>query len=252
MADEITTGQDDEGTEQPFLGTWATKEAAEEGLANMQAMIDKQGNEVGGLRKQVEMAQELISKQKEPEAQSPQAPKDYSKDIASVQKQLLQLDPVNSNYQSELLGLMEQANNLTAMAQHEKTLGAATKMFKEELDNRDIQATHKEFYGKNPDFNTPEMQARVNERMSQDTTGMLDSLSAYREIQRDDAMSRVADLEKENEEYKRIASLTKGVDSTGKVITKGQSPQQKDRPPKTKGADRDKGMQAALDALSSV
>jgi len=254
MAEENNTDQDLEGgkTEQPFLGTWATREAAEEGMANMQTMIDKQGNEVGGLRKQVELAQELISSQKQPEQQAPSspAPNDYGKDIAGVRKELAQLDPVNENYQSDLLTLMEKAQNLSAMAQHEKTLGAATKMFKDELDDRDIKATHNAFYDKNPDFNTPEMQARVNDHMSKDSTGMLDSLSAYREIQRDDAMLRVAELEKENEEHKRIAGLAKGVDSTGKVITKGQSPQQKERPQKTNGADRDKGMQAALDALS--
>jgi len=153
--------------------------------------------------------------------------------------------------QSDLMSLMNKSNDLAALEQHDKTLNAATKMFRDELDERDVKATHKAFYGDNPEFNTPEMQAQIRERMSAETTGMLDSLSAFREIQRDTAMQRSTELETENTELKRIAGLAKGTDATGKVITKGQSPQQTAKHTKVTGADRNKGMQEVLNALSS-
>ena len=250
----MNTDQTDGDGEQPYLGTWPTKEAAEEGLANMQALIDKQGNEVGGLRKQVDLAEKIMSNQQQtaqPAQETTPSAKTYSKEIASVRKEMAGLDPVDENYQSDLMALMNKSNDLAALEQHSKTLDAATKMFRTELDERDVKATHKAFYSENPDFNTPEMQAQIRDRMSSDTTGMLDSLSAFREIQRDTAMQRASELETENVELKRIAGLAKGTDATGKVITKGQSPQQTAKHTKVTGADRDKGMLEALSALNT-
>ena len=254
MADKNTaTGNGDKGTdngEQPFLGTWATKEAAEEGISNMQAMIDKQGNVVGTLRGQVEFANQIINNQQQPAPKTTDTPeKNYSKDIAAIRKEMSALDPEDVDYQSNLMELMNKSNDLVALEQHNKTLGAATELFKAELDERDVRATHKDFYDKNPDFNTPEMQTQIKERMSADTTGMLDSLSAFREIQRDAAMQKATELENENSELKRIAGLAKGTDATGKVITKGQSPQQTAQHKKVTGAERDKGMLDVLNAL---
>jgi hypothetical protein len=64
-------------------------------------------------------------------------------------------------------------------------------------------------------------------------------------------MQRAIELENENTELKRIAGLAKGAESTGKVITKGQNPQQTAKHKKVTGADRDKGMQEVLNSLNS-
>ena len=90
---------------------------------------------------------------------------------------------------------------------------------------------------------------RIQERLANDQTGMSDPMVAYREIQRDDIAARATELEEENAEIKRLLELKKGEESTGKVVTKGQSPQQKTKQPKATGADLDKGMQEALNAL---
>jgi len=245
-----TTETGGEGND-PYLGTWKDKESAVEGLSNMQSKLDSQGNEVGDLRKQVEFAYQTIEDMKSQRAaQTTSTTTDgtnYEQELADVQKQMLALDPVDENFQKDNLELMTKSNEIASKAAHERTLAAATAAFKKELDERDIKATHNSFYNENPDFNTPEMQMKIKEYIARDKSGMSDPLVAYREIQRDTVAAKATQLEQENEELKKIAELAKGANSTGRVVTKVQSaPQTK---PITTGADRDQGMQAALDAL---
>lgn len=76
---------------------------------------------------------------------------------------------------------------------------------------------------------------------------MGDTLTAYREIQRDDALAAAKTLTDENAEIKRLLDLKKGEESTGKVVTKGQSPQQSViKQPKATGAALTQGMHEAL------
>ena len=256
MTEENKSGEgevENEGNKDEFyLGTWKDKVAAEEGLTNMQSKMDGMGNEVGTLRKQAEFSQQMIDDLKTQQAvlQTPpdvNAP-NYDQDIAEIQADMAKLDPTDVDYQRDLMDLMAKSNALSREMQHEETLSAATMAFKKELDDRDVKATHSSFYKDNPDFNTPEMQMRIKEHLAKDTTGMSDSLVAYREIQRDDAAIAAKALEEENTELKRLVELAKGTDSTGKVITKGQSPPQA-KQPKATGKDLDVGMQGALDAL---
>jgi len=257
MAEENKSGDvsDENGNEgdENYLGSWKTKEAAEVGLQNMQTMLDNQGNEVGALRKQNEFTQKVIEDLQVERAAAPQENTglpNYDQEMAAIQKDMAKLDPVDDNYQSDMAALSNSLIALAGKAQHEKTLSAATAAFKQELDERDVKATHASFYRDNPDFNTPEMQAKIQEYLAKDTTGMSDSLVAYREIQRDMAAIKAKQLKEENAELKRLADLAKGASETGKVITKGQSPQQqKTNQPKTTGAERDAGMQAVLDNL---
>lgn len=252
MAEEKVKEEEQEKEQEkqePFLGTWKTKEVAEEGLSNLQATLDRQGAELGALRKQVEVDQQLMGNMNQKPAEPTKQAVDYSKDKAAIKKEMAALDPADEDYQGTLLDLMSRSEALTAKEVHEKTLDAATKAFKQELDDRDVKATHNSFYEKNPDFNTPDMQARIQDYLSRDTTGMSDPLVAYREIQRDDAAEAKTILAKENEELKRLLDLKKGEEETGKVVTKGQSPAQQKNKVKATGADLDKGM---LDALRNA
>ena len=237
-----------EGNEN-YLGSWKTKTDAEEGLANMQSMVDNQGNEVGTLRKQVAFGEQAIEELRNKPApeQKVDAP-DYTKEMGDIQGEIAKLDPDDDGYHKTLMGLMNKSNALTAKITKEETLSAATAAFKEELNDRDVKATHSAFYKENKDFNTPEMQMQIKEYLANDTTGMSDPLVAYREIQRDAAVEAAKVLETENVELKRIVELAKGTDTTGKVITKSQIPPQQ-KQPKAIGADLDKGMQGALDSL---
>jgi hypothetical protein len=106
------------------------------------------------------------------------------------------------------------------MDQHEKTLSAASEFMKKELSERDVRTAQETFYANNPEFNTPEMQARIKAYIAKDRTGMTDPLVAFREIQRDDIAAKATALEAENTEYKRLIDLEKGKDKTGKVVTK--------------------------------
>ena len=244
-------GKGEEVKDENFIGTFKDKEAAEQGWANLEGKLNDQGTELGGLRKQVEFAHQVIDELKAksaPAAVTPEAPT-YDKDIAAVQKEMAKLDSADENYNKDMLSLMNKSNVLSRKAQHEETMAAATSAFKKELDERDTKSTHNAFYRDNPDFNTPEMQMQIKEQLANDQTGMSDPLVAYREIQRDVAMGKATQLEEENAELKRLANVSEGAQKTGKVVvTDGQSATPTPQP-KLTGADLDKAM---LDALQNV
>lgn len=244
MEDVKEEVMEETGEETPYLDTWKTREEAEKGLANLKSTLDKQGNELGSLRKQMEFSQQMLNDMRQPKSEPPQAP-NYDKEISAIHKEMAALDPVEDGYQENFLTLLNKAENLT----RQQTLEAAAQKFKQELDERDIKAAHSSFYEQNPDFNTPEMQVRIQEYLAKDKTGMSDPLVAYREIQRDDIAAIKAQLEADNAELKRLLDLKKGEAETGKVVTKGQSPQQKTKQPKATGADLDRGMQEVLNRL---
>jgi len=238
--------------ESPYLGSWKTKEAAEEGVKNLQKILDVQGNEVGTLRKQTDFLQKTIEEIKSrpnPQPKETQGQTDYSKEIQDIQEKMEFLDPNDEDYHKEMLSLVAKSNAITAKKQHEETLSAAAKLFKKEMDERDTKAMHKAFYDSNPEFSTPEMQMRIQEYLANDRTGMSDPMVAFREIQRDDALRERAELAEKNAELERRLNLKKGEEATGKVVTKGQGLQQKTKQSKVTGADLDRGMQEVLSNL---
>jgi len=241
---------------QPYLGTWKTREAAEEGFTNMKKLFDQQANELGMLRKQTDFLQRTLEEAKgqpkaKAEPQKPQGP-DYEQQLTDLQKTIAELDPDEPTYHKDLSKLIAQSNRLAAQRATQEALTAAQAEFKRTLDERDMQAVHKDFYKQNPDFNTPEMQMRIQEYLSQDQTGMSDPLVAYREIQRDDAMRKAQELETALAEKERLLALKAGEAQTGKVVTKGQSPQMKTKQTKATGADLDRGMYDALQRAKGV
>ena len=240
----------EQASEAPYLGTWKTREAAEEGLANLQKLLDSQGNELGLLRKQTEFFQKQIEgmgNQPKPENKENQKGPDYAQEMQAIQKQMDELDPDEPDYQQELGKLIVKSNRLAAEKAKQDALNAAQSEFKKILDERDIQATQKEFYREHPDFNEPEMQMRIQERIATDPTGMADPLSAYWEIKAQDAANEKAMLEEQAAEMQRLLNLKQGEENTGKVVTKGQGPgQQKTKQTKATGADLDRGMMEAL------
>jgi hypothetical protein len=239
---------------QPYLGTWKTREAAEEGFANMKKLFDAQANELGTLRKQTDFLQKSLEEtkgqSKKAEPAKPAGP-DYDQELNSLQEAMSQLDPDEPTYQKELGKLIAKSNQMAAQKATQTALAAAQAEFKKALDERDVQAVHKDFYKANPDFNTPEMQMRIQEYVAKDPHGMSDPLVAYREIQRDDAMQKAQQLEQALAEKERLLALRQGEATTGKVVTKGQSPQ-KTKPIKATGADLDRGMFEALERTKGM
>lgn len=236
---------------EPYLGTWADKETAESGLANMQTKMTGMGDELGTLREQAISANQTITDLQTKQSQeSENVALEYDKALEDVQTEMLGLDDGDPDYHKNLIGLMNKADQISRSAQHEKTLSAATNMFKQELDSRDQKAVHKDFYRDNPDFNTPEMQEQIKARLAQDPTGMEDSLTTYRSIQTDNAIQQAKVLQEENAELKRLATVKEGANQTGKVVVEdGQTTAAQTKPTKLTGADLDKAM---LDALEKV
>ena len=245
------------GADQPYIPgtTYKTAEEAAKGIENLNQVLNKQGNELGTLRKQNEVLTKTLE-QKNSEVPKPVVEKekgtDYSGQKVAVQKEIDNLDPMADGYQKTLSGLISKISDITASEQHEKTLGAASSIFRKELDDRDIKATHKAFLDANPTFNSPEMQARIKEYLANDKTGMSDPLVAFREIQRDDIAVEAKKLKDENDEMKKVLDLQKGKDSTGKVITKGVQSVQVTKPQKVTGAALDQGMKEALNKANSA
>ncbi|MFZ2809468.1 MAG: hypothetical protein WAZ60_24045 [Desulfosalsimonadaceae bacterium] len=255
---EAAKGADvDTGTVEGIAGTsFKTPEELAAGYLSLEKKLGEQGSELGNIRKErdtlsghaetlASLLKENLTKGKTPE--KAEVTTDYGKEMASAKAELKKLDPTDDDYVERQADLVDKIANLAAAAQHEKTLGAAGKMFKDELSERDVKAAQQRFFDDNPTFNTPEMQARIKEYVSKDRTGMSDPLAAFREIQRDDAAAEAKRLADENAELLKRVNLAKGTDSTGKVIVKGQSPgQSKTNQPKLTGKDLDAG---ALNAL---
>ena len=212
-----------------YLGSWKDRAAAEAGLASMQEMVDRQGGEVGTLRKNNESLASAIEALKNQSAKPPEpaqkAAADLPSELQEVQTQMLSLDPADASYTVNMVALINKQTSLAAQIQHEQTLKVATERFTEELSRRDAAMTTREFKKQNPEFETPEMQAKIQKHIAADRTGMVDSLVAFREIQRDEIAQQAKKLTDENEKLKHLANLKQGTDATGNVFTgSGQSP----------------------------
>lgn len=232
-----------------YLGTWADKEAAEAGLTNMQSKMTGMGDELGALREQVAGANQTITDLRSQSSQAQaDATSEQESELAEVQKEMMELDDGDPNYHQNMMDLTAKSNALSAGIQHVKTLSAATSVFKQELDTRDKKAIHNQFYKDNPDFNTPEMQEEIQKRLTQDPTGMEDSLTIYRAVQTEKAMEQARAFQSENEELKELANVTEGTKKTGKVVVEdGQTPSAS-TPTSLTGADLDQAMLAAVQA----
>lgn len=245
------TQDQQQSQEEPYLGNWKTREQAEEGLANLQKLLDSQGNELGYLRKHYEQSQskKVAPKgQENPKQAEPEKPKgpDYSKEIAEIDKQIAQLDPDDDGFAKNLAELNAKSRALTAQQATQQALDAAQAEFKKALDERDVQSMHKNFYDQHPDFNEPEMQMAIDEYLNNDPTGMADPLSAYFAVKHQGAEQQLQEAQQQIADMQRRLELADGEQESGKVITKAQSPQQKTKQPKATGEDLDRGMMEAL------
>lgn len=254
MQTEMSEGQEQQtgiaGT------TFKTPEELAAAYQSLEKKLGEQGNELGTHRKdaeyyrtQAEALNNLLKEQMAGKGKTEPQTKgaDYDSEIAAIEQQIQQLDPMEDGYQKTLASLVAKSNKLTAAAQHEKTLSTATELFRKELSDRDQRASKDAFYRDNPDFNTPAMQTRIREYIANDKTGLHDPFSAYREIQRDDAMAKLQAIEAENAEYRKLIELNKGKEGAGKVVVKGQSTnQQKTQQPRVTGKDLDAGMMEVL------
>jgi hypothetical protein len=222
---------------QPLVpGTnYRTPEDVARGYSELKGVLDRQGAELGSLRA---IAQEYQSMKQSQQQQAPAEPPppDYESEVAAVYEQMDKLDPLDDNYHKAVVQLNKRAADLKAASAEQRALQKAQEMFKRELDARDQQTVYQSFHEENPDFKTPEMQMAIRERMSQDRTGMIDPLVAYREIQRDNAVAQLQDLQTRYAEAERLLNLRDGANRTGKVISGGSATKQQTNEPRLTGS----------------
>jgi hypothetical protein len=240
---------------EPYLGNWKTREQAQEGLDNMQKLLDSQGNELGSLRKQSELMQSRMDMQQPQEAAPEAKPKeqsgpDYDKEMAKIEKLMSELDQDESDYQAQLGKLVSQSNAITAEAATQKALDAAQAHFSETLDKRDVQDMQRKFKEQNPDFESPDMQMAINEFMANDPTGMHDQMSAYFAIKEQGAGQGLTEAQTRIAELEERLNIAGGQNDVGKVVTKSQAPRQPTNKTKATGADLDRGMMEALQKVA--
>lgn len=230
------------------------------GHGELKTKLDSQGNELGQLRGQAQTLAESLKEALTKGAATPPAtpPADgdkaaeYETKAAGIQAEIEKLDPMDDKFSSKQAKLISDLTKFTAMAQHEKTLGAAKGFFKEELTKRDTGAAQQKFLDANPSYNTPEMQTRIKEFMATDRTGMHDPMSAFFALQAADIAQTNIATAQENAELKKLLELKKGEEKVGKVYVPGQPPGPPP-PPKDRltGKDADAGAYAALSKLRS-
>lgn len=217
------------------------------GHSELKSKFDAQGNEIGQLRGQ---AQTLAETLKETLTKGKEAPKqagpDYDKELMTAQAELKKLDPMSDDFTEKQADLISRITDIKAAKVKDSVLKTASELFQNELKSRDAQMSQKQFLDQNPSFNTPEMQARIQDFLTKDKTGMHDNMSAYFALQAQDVATEREQIAKENEEMRKALNLQKGKDSTGKVIVKGQSPGQTTNFKKATGKDLDAGMMEAL------
>lgn len=238
--------------------TFKTVEELARGFQETKADHGRISNEYGNLKKDhdglksqaqtlAETLKETLAKGKKGDQAEPVT--DFDKEIISAQAELKKLDPMMDDFAERQADLINRITDLKSEKVKSSVMSEASKLFQRELQDRDIKTSQKEFLRANPTFNTPEMQARIDDFLAKDATGMHDKMSAFAELKASDAELRASDLEKKNAEMMKALELQAGKDSTGKVIVKGQSPGQVTSKTILTGKDRDAAMAAALAKL---
>jgi myosin heavy subunit len=228
------------------------------GYTNLMEKFSAQGNELGSIKKDHDslksQAETLAALVKEKmvggtsEKPATEQAVDFDAELSNIEGQMRELDPLSLTYSKSVSELMNKITKLSTQKTRNEVMSEASKLIKQELTNRDIKASHEAFHSENPLFNTPEMQTRIKEYIAKDKTGMSDPLSAFREIERDDARIEAKKLADENAEMKRLIDLNKGKEETGKVVVKNGSPGAPTQPAKAQGKDLEAGMLNAIKA----
>jgi len=249
------TGAEATGKEvEPIIpGTsFKTPEEAAKGYNELKQLVDRQGNDLGYTRKQLDQTQKMLqeSMQKPTEAKTPGP--DYDGELAKIDKAIEGLDVDDDDYSKTLSGLNKQARRLEAQKVETRTAEKLVKQFEKTLTERDSQQSKQQWLDSNPDFNSEEMQSAIQQRMTADRSGMIDPILAYREIQQEQMSGKLKAEQEKSVALEERLKLKEGAQQTGKVITKGQSTQATTNKPKLKGADLDAAMNEAYNNASGT
>lgn len=231
------------------------------GHGELKSKFDSQGNELGTIKKDHEklkgqseilattLRDVLATNKKQEKAGGDKAGADQDKEIADAQSALEKLDPMADDFPKKQAALVTKITDLKAEKVKTAVLSEAGKLFQNELQQRDVKSAQGKFIEQNPTFNMPEIQSRIADFLAKDATGMHDKMSAFFALQAADEAAERARLTEENEGFKKVLKLQEGKDKTGKVIVKGQSPQNTTGNQKVTGKDLDEGMKGILQKM---
>lgn len=209
--------------------------------------FDRQANELGDLRTQVKAIQDA-------QAGGDKGGKDTKKDqkpdandqLGKVLEEYGSLDFYeDDDAPKKGAELMKKAIGLTAQMVKEDTLREADSTVRNILQEKDRDTVTNRFLEENPDFT--ELQNQGVFQAFKTKNPLHDDFSAYHAYKADTAMQRVAQLEQELEEAKKVANLAGGDESTSKVFTKPGSDLRTHQKPKSKSVSELK--QSALEAV---
>ena len=233
--------------------SYKTPEEAAKGYMELKALVDRQGNELGMTRKQLEQATKLIEKSMSGTAgqdkakQAPPASPDFDAELVKIDKAIESLDVDDPSYGKQLAQLNKQARALEAQKVQTMTEQKLISQFQQTLSERDAQQAQQSWKSANPDFETPEMQQAIQMHIAQDKTGMMDPVLAYREIQLQQTAAQMKQLQAENEDFRNRLKLKSGEAAVGKVVTKtGGQPGAVRTTAKATGAALDEGLRSAF------
>jgi hypothetical protein len=223
---DTPSAQDTDKSGGSYLGDWKSREEAEKGISELKGLTDRQGNELGELRKQV---QELSASAggkggKDTDGGGPE-PKvsAASEKLDATLQQFAEVDLMDDGAEKNLSDLMKNAITLTAAVTKEQVLAETEGQVKGLLAQKDEQAIQDKFFEENPDFK--EMQSQGILRAVKEKNTMHDDFSAFFAAKADSLAAQVQELTAQLEEAQKTLAYAEGDSGTREVFTKpGTSP----------------------------
>ena len=255
---------DDKDNTQENTDTKATetkdtkKDDSSKNYDELKKVFDKQGNELGELRKQ---NQELFSALKEiqqKDAKSQDTKQSAQKqakndDLSKVLTEYGKLDFLDDDSAPQKgADLLKQAIALTAQMSKEEALTEAEAKVRAILQEKDSDAMTNRFLEENPDF--AELQAQGAFQAFKTTNPLHDDFSAYHALKADQAMAENAELKQQLEEAQSMLKVSEGDKATSKVFTKPGNEIRSYQKPKPKSVSelKQSAMEAALRAAGAA
>jgi len=218
---------DDDQDSTPVSDTKATESkpepksaAPDKNYTELKKVFDRQGNELGELRRQNQELYNAMKGIQESQTQKAQpANSGVNDDLSNVLNEYGSLDFLgDEDAPKRGAELMKQAIGLTARMVKEDTLKEADSTVRNLLQEKDFANVQNKFLDENPDFTELQRQGVFQALKSKNP--LHDDFSAYHALKANNAMQQISELEQALAEAKQIANLTGGDTGTAKVFTK--------------------------------
>jgi hypothetical protein len=249
------------GQEGPYLGPWKTREEAEKGVENLTKKMGEQGNELGALRRQVEMATQIItdiqgSREDRTGGRGAEGTGSALDDqLAQTLTRFEQVDFDNPEVGKQIAGLVADVSTISRKMGQEEAVRTATSQFQQALSEKDQQALQANYMRSEEGKMLQQLrtQGKLDEmRNAVEFPQLEDDLTLTRLARITDLSTQLNQASARIQELEGILSKDKG-ESTKAVYTKagGQNAQVTGKTRARSEADVDAAMLAAIRAAPS-